>query len=280
MHQDNELFRLVVENIEDYAIFVLDSSRTIRTWNRGAELLLGYKAEEIVGRSADVIFTPEDIEAGAPEREAATALEAGKAEDNRWHVRKDGSRFWGSGMMIRLDDGPQGVRGLAKILRDQTSLKLAEDERDRAEAARRASELRFRRLIEANIIGVGIASGAGEWVDANDALLRLLDYSQEELRAGLVRWDRMTPPEYREVDERGILQANRDGACVPYEKEYVRKDGSRVAVMVGTAFFEGSEREGISYVVDITERRRVRMSQSCVVLATIGSTPSPVTTYW
>jgi len=137
MHQDNELFRLVVENIEDYAIFVLDSSRTIRTWNRGAELLLGYKAEEIAGRSADVIFTPEDIEAGAPEREAATALEAGKAEDNRWHVRKDGSRLWGSGMMIRLDDGPQGVRGLAKILRDQTSLKLAEDERDRAEAARR-----------------------------------------------------------------------------------------------------------------------------------------------
>ncbi len=257
MHRENDLFRLVIENIDDYAILVLDVSRTIRTWNRGAERLLGYRAEEIVGRSADAIFTPEDIEAGAPEREAATALESGKSEDNRWHVRKDGSRFWGSGLMIRLDDGPQGVRGLAKILRDQTTLKLAEDERDLAEAALRASELRFRRLIEANIIGVGIASITGEWVDANDALLRLLDHSREELRAGLVRWDRMTPPEYREVDEQGILQANRDGACLPYEKEYTRKDGKRVPVLIGYATVSGIEGFYVCFVLDLGPQKQV-----------------------
>ncbi|MFO0887779.1 MAG: PAS domain S-box protein [Isosphaeraceae bacterium] len=257
MHEDRDLFRLIVETVDEYAIFVLDGSRKIQTWNRGAERLLGYTPEEIVGRSADLIFTPEDIAAGAPEQEAATALEKGKAEDNRWHVRKDGSRFWGSGMMFRLDDGPRGVRGLAKILRDQTSLKLAEDERDEAEAALRASELRFRRLIEANIVGVGIASSSGEWIDANEALLKTLGHTEEDLRAGLVRWDRMTPEEYRAVDEGGIAQADRDGACVPYEKEYVRPDGRRVPVLIGYATVSGIRGYYVCFVLDLGPQKRV-----------------------
>ncbi|MBN9121527.1 MAG: PAS domain S-box protein, partial [Planctomycetes bacterium] len=253
----DELYRLVVENLDDYAVIVLDTARRVRTWNRGAERLLGRPRAEIIGKSADVIFTPEDVAAGVPRREAEQALATGRAEDTRWHVRKDGTRFWASGVMIRLDDGPQGARGLAKVLRDQTALKLAQDERTRADEALRASELRFRRLIEANIVGVGISNGSGAWVDANDALLRTLGHTRDDLRAGRVRWDRMTPPEYRPRDERGIAEAIERGACTPYEKEYVRADGTRVPVLIGYATVSGIEEHYVCFVLDLTPQKRV-----------------------
>lgn len=257
---DDALYRLVVDNAEDYAIFVMDAARRVVIWNRGAELLLGYSAEEMIGRSGDLIFTPEDIAAGAPALEVQKALAEGKASDNRPHVRKDGSRFWASGVVTRLDDGLGGVRGLAKILRDQTSLLLAREERDQAEAALRVSEQRFRRLIEANIIGVGISSASGEWIDANDALLLILGRSREDLRAGKVRWDEMTPDEYRELDLRGIEQANRRGACSPYEKEYVRADGSRVPILIGYATVSGVKGHYVCFVLDLSPQKRVEQA--------------------
>jgi PAS domain S-box-containing protein len=254
---EDALYRLVVESAEDFAIMVLDTTRRIVSWNRGAERLLGYAAEEILGRPADLIFTPEDVAAGVPEREAGTALSTGRAAYDRWHMRKGGSRFWGSGVMTRLDDADGRVCGLAKILRDQTELKLAQEERNQAESALRASELRFRRLIEANIIGVGIADAGGAWLEANDALLDLLGHSREELKAGRVRWDRMTPEEFRWLDQRGIVEADRRGACPPYEKEYVRADGRRVPVLIGYAAVSNVEGHYICFVLDLTGQKRI-----------------------
>src|SRR5689334_13624154 len=93
-----EQVRLIVENAREYAIFSMDLDRRITTWNIGAQRLLGFSEEEVLGRSADLIFTQEDCAAGIPEREALTATRDGKAVDERWHVRKDGSRFWASGV--------------------------------------------------------------------------------------------------------------------------------------------------------------------------------------
>lgn len=117
---EREQFRLLIENIEDYAILVADPERRVATWNAGAERLLGYRPDEILGRSADVIFTPEDNEKGAPDWEARTAVEHGRAINERWHVRKDGSRFWGSGIMTALFDESRQLRGFCKIMRDFT----------------------------------------------------------------------------------------------------------------------------------------------------------------
>ena len=94
---EGELFRLLAENVTDYAIFVVDSTGKICTWNAGAERLLGYRDEEVLGHSADVLFTAEDVQAGVPQREMEDALVIGRGNDDRWHVRKDGSRFWSGG---------------------------------------------------------------------------------------------------------------------------------------------------------------------------------------
>src|SRR5688572_6285842 len=96
-----------LEEVRDYAIFMLDVERRVATWNTGAQYVLGYAPEEIVGMSGDVLFTAEDSARGAPAQEAAAAARDGRAEDERWHIRKDGRRFFASGIMtaVRNDGG-------------------------------------------------------------------------------------------------------------------------------------------------------------------------------
>ncbi|WP_439632295.1 hybrid sensor histidine kinase/response regulator [Gemmata sp.] len=122
-----EMFRLLAENVTDYAIFVVDPHRHIRSWNHGAERLLGFTEGEIVGQRCDRFFTPEDVRAGVPQRELDEALATGRGDDDRWHVRKDGTRFWASGVVTPLRDGGGALRGFAKIMRDRTDLKRAAD---------------------------------------------------------------------------------------------------------------------------------------------------------
>lgn len=117
--------RLIVENAREYAIFSMDPQRRIASWNAGAAAILGWSEDEVIGESADIIFTAEDRADGAPEREAAQAFAHDRASDERWHVRKDGSRFWGSGVMTAMRDEAGRVVGLLKIFRDQTAELLA-----------------------------------------------------------------------------------------------------------------------------------------------------------
>ena len=136
LRESEERLRLIVDNAREYAIFTIDLKRRITGWNSGAEALLGYIADEVIGESADIIFIEEDRVAGAPQREAAQALAEGRAADERWHRRKNGSRFWGSGVMMAMRDG-DGTHpiGLLKIFRDQTQARAAEQalETSRAE---------------------------------------------------------------------------------------------------------------------------------------------------
>jgi hypothetical protein len=134
-------FRGLVEGVQDFAIFLMDAGNRITLWNRGAERIMGWTAAEAVGQSAAMIFTPEDRAAGEVEKELATARRDGRAPNIRWHVRKDASRFWGNGVLTRLD-GPDG--GFVKIMRDETDRKRTEEELDRvrheAVAARASAE--------------------------------------------------------------------------------------------------------------------------------------------
>jgi PAS domain S-box-containing protein len=118
MHKDP--FRLLADNATDYAMFTTDRMGRVEAWSPGAERILGFAEQEIRGRSADVLFVPEDRDAGIPDLERSLALGAGRAENERWHLRKGGSRFWGAGIMVPLLGPDRQHLGFAKVLRDFT----------------------------------------------------------------------------------------------------------------------------------------------------------------
>jgi PAS domain S-box-containing protein len=120
----------------------------------------------------------------------------------------------------------------------------------------REREARIRRLVESNIIGIFFWDLGGEVSDANDALLQIIGYSRQELLSGNVQWTSMTPAEYRAADVRAVEELERTGTCTPYEKEFIRKDSSRVPVLIGGALVEKSQENGVSFVLDLTERKQ------------------------
>lgn len=136
LQQSEERFRLIVECAEEFAIFTLDPKGNIVSWNPGAERILGYKEDEIIGESFAVIFADEDREAGVPKAELEMAARDGEAPDVRWHTKKDGTRFWADGVTVALRDDDDKLRGFAKLMQDETERKIAEE-------ALRASEQRY-----------------------------------------------------------------------------------------------------------------------------------------
>src|SRR5712671_6431756 len=132
---------------------------------------------------------------------------------------------------------------------------LAETTRLYATVAR-SQEDKIRRLVDANILGICISNLEGVIVEANEAFLRMLQYSREDVISGPLRWTDLTPPEWREQNERSVAELRSTGAFHPVEKEYFRKDGSRVPVLVGGALFEKSGDEGVIFALDLTEHKR------------------------
>ncbi|HEX5045282.1 MAG TPA: PAS domain S-box protein [Candidatus Polarisedimenticolaceae bacterium] len=124
---DEEHYRRIVESAADFAIFTLDPEGRISSWNTGAQHLLGYAPEEILGEHGRVIFVPEDRAVGVPERELEGARVDGVYENERWHLRRDGERLWGSGLMMLLRGRDGEPRGYLKILQDHTHRRLAEE---------------------------------------------------------------------------------------------------------------------------------------------------------
>ena len=125
----------------------------------------------------------------------------------------------------------------------------------RAERALRESEAKIRRLVDANIIGIFIWDFEGRIIEANDAFLRMVGYDREDLAAGRLRWTELTPPEWRDSDERRLAELKLTGSLQPFEKEYFGKDGSRVPVLIGAATFEEGGNQGVAFVLDLTERK-------------------------
>ncbi|MBW4441860.1 MAG: PAS domain S-box protein [Plectolyngbya sp. WJT66-NPBG17] len=119
------------------------------------------------------------------------------------------------------------------------------------------SEARFSRLVEANIIGVLLAASDGTVIEANDAFLKTVGYTREDLHNGSLNWAEMTPPEYVQQDEQVLQELARSGSCVPFEKEYLRKDGSRVPILLGAAQLESDELAWVCFVLDLTESKKI-----------------------
>ncbi|BCG03510.1 serine/threonine protein kinase (plasmid) [Paraburkholderia sp. PGU19] len=149
-----------------------------------------------------------------------------------------------------------------------TSLENSRLYRDLAER-----EARIRRLVDANIVGIIVWNAEGDILEANDAFLHMLGYERDDLVSGRLRWRDLTPAEWRESSERALAQIGQNGHIQPAEKEYIRRDGSRVPVMVGRAAFDTSGKEGVAFVVDLTERKEAehRLRESYEMLRELTS---------
>jgi PAS domain S-box-containing protein len=127
LRETEEHFRVLLESVKDYAILTLDADGHVTSWNSGAERIMGYRAEEIVGRHFSVFHEPEAVEAGRPQGELERAKAEGRYEEEGWRVRKDGTRFWASVVIAALRDPEGNLRGFGKVTRDFTERKKAED---------------------------------------------------------------------------------------------------------------------------------------------------------
>jgi PAS domain S-box-containing protein len=175
LHPSDERFRLLIESVRDYAIFMLDPDGRVLTWNAGAERFKGYRAEEIIGQHFSRFYPPEALARGLPRHELAVATEVGSFEDEGWRVRKDGSLFWANVVITAIRNAEGQLLGFAKVTRDLT-------QRRNHEEALRQSEERFRLLVE------GVADYAIFMLDVNGRVAtwnigaqRIKGYSAEEI---------------------------------------------------------------------------------------------------
>jgi PAS domain S-box-containing protein len=271
-------YRQIIEQVEDYAIFTLDNEGRVSTWNAGAERILGYAEEEALGQPSSFIFTPEDREQGVPTRELEQARAQGRATDNRWHLRRDGERFYASGILTALYDEEENPDGFAKILRDRTQRHLAEHERERLlgelgalnatleqRVAERTRELearneeleqsqrRFAQAFRAGPVAACLSTlGEERFLEVNDAFTELTGYAAEEAvgrsHRDLKLWSSLA--------DQAKLQALDGEPLRNLEFTLRTKGGGGRTVVLSREFIDlGGERVQLKQFYDITARK-------------------------
>jgi formate hydrogenlyase transcriptional activator len=241
--------------VQDYALFLLDSGGVIVAWYGGAERIYQYKSEEVIDRDVQMLYPDEDAE------KLKRAVDEGHFVEEGWHVRKDGTRFWANVITVALKDESGDLQGFARMVRDFSD-RHARDEKLRHSRART-------RPIPAESTTVGVISGEFEHIsEANDTFLELVGYSRQDFLAGQLVWPELTPSEYAVLDEFAHEEGLRFGACTPFEKELIRKNGSRIPVLITTAVLKLSPFHWISFVTDLRERDRVENIEGEVTEAT------------
>jgi PAS domain S-box-containing protein len=247
LRQSEEIFRLLVEGVKDYAIFMLDPHGRITTWNEGARRIKGYEAQEILGEHFSTFYTDADIERAHPDFELRVAAAEGSYEEEGLRVRKDGSTFWANVLITALRDEEGELRGFAKVTRDITTRKEAE-ERERLLARERAARERATDILES--ISDAFYAVDRRWclTYVNNKAEELWGRPREEL-LGKSIWEEFPEAEGSEAHRR-LERAMEEGITTEFETESPVL-GAWVAVRAYPS------REGMSvYFRDVTERKR------------------------
>ena len=239
---------LIPSWVQDYALYLLDDEENICTWYAGAARIYDYSADQIIGRHVSVLYPGDSLRIKLQE-EFQRAASEGHSGNEGWHAKKDGSRFWANAVTMALKNEHGELQGFARVIRDFS---------DRHERDEKLLRKRGRvRPIPMESTIAGVVSGEFDRVpEVNDAFLEIVGYTREDLLAGKIRWPELTPPEYAPLDELAHEEGLRFGACTPFEKEFIRKDGTRVPVLIATAVQQLSPFKWISFVQDLRERDR------------------------
>lgn len=272
-----EFFRNVVDSLEDYAIFTTDTKGSVSSWNAGAERMLGYTEKEIIGINATIFFTKEDQKKKAPEEELKNAATKRTAFNERYHVRKDGTLFWGSGQVFPLIDEGGTLRGFTKIMRDRTDEQLVE---------RRLSQLAA--IVESSHDAIISRDLQGKILTWNNGAEKLFGYTSDEVIGKHITLT--IPPHLQEevVSEKTLTNLKKEK--LTFDTVRKKKDGSHIAVSVTVSPLKNNKGKitGVSIIArDITTRKKMdeTLSEMAAIVASsddaiIRRTFDGIITHW
>jgi PAS domain S-box-containing protein len=274
-------YRTLVENIPQ-KIFVKDRDSRYVSINENFARDLGMRPDDLVGKVDSDFFSKEL--ADKYRADDVRIMNTGQTETIEERYVQEGRETWVHTVKAPLRDSNGEIAGVFGVFSDITDRKRAERELQAANQQLRAgnqqlrateqqlrasnqqlevgmerlreSESKFKRLYDSNIIGVIFWDTAGNIIQANSEFFRIVGYTEEDILSGKARWKDMTPPEYAHLDEKAIKEMTETGISAPFEKEYIRKDGSRVSIRLNAAFLKGKENVGICFIQDITDRKR------------------------
>ena len=250
--------REVVDTIPAITTMALPDGSTVFASRRWTEYS-GLSVEDTKGSGWQAAVHPDDLDRYMRGRRESLAIGQPFESEARLRRAINGEYRWFLIRWAPLRDDSGDILRWYGILADI-------EDRKRAEAEAREREAKIRRLVDANIIGIFIWDLEGEIVEANDAFLRIVGYSREDLVAGRLRRIELTPLEWRERTAQARVELTMNGTIQPYEKEYFRKDGSRVPILFGAATVEEGANQGVAFVLDLTERKRAEEHQKLLAV--------------
>ncbi len=264
--------QLLIEQADDFAIVILDVEGQITDWNKGAEKIFGWSKKEVMGKSGEILFTKEAREHHIPELEIKKSIKTGNANDQRWMLKKDGSKFWANGTMHSLKDERGNLSGLFKILQDETARKVTE-------IALHQSEENYRLIVNQTIVGIMKIDLSGNIIFANNRIAKMLDYSSHELlRMNIGRLIHEGDQSRNETLFKRMLAKG-----TPYEikKRLYRKDGSYLWVNNQISpVFEKEEKLPSSVIiisVDISRQRALEKQKDSFISVASHELKTPLT---
>ena len=249
--QDREQYYLFLDSLP-IIVWLANEQGICKFANKAALAILGKTREQVVESGWIAFVHPDDVERISGHLAALSGFSSQKQFEVRLRDRQGEFRWFLSTMIPST--GTLGQR------REYVGYAVDITESKRATEFLYRNETRYRRLFDSNLIGVMYTSIGGEILDANDKFLEMTGYSAEEIRRSQVRWTDITPPEYKAQMETNVRVLKAAGAFDPIEKQYIRKDGIRVPVLVASAFLEGSTTDAVTFVVDLTEQKRAEQA--------------------